>query len=265
MRSSMKGKSRRPSQARRGVPGSPSRPSPSRLISLRPNPDRRRGNQARPRQARQSPPKAPGSDKSISGRRYSRLFALFLLGFCRLGGSLGGFRVGRGRRSCVLTIAPSAGGLGFKHRFRSSCRSSSRFLGVCTAHRHIISTRNALRFVCTARDCNGDCDLDFGMKRQWHFVLADRLDWCIERNQRTRDLCSVILEQGSNITRGNRAKQLTRFASLTQHHVALAVELARKLAGFALQFEVARLKLDLHLLESLLVVDRRSQGLAARE
>jgi hypothetical protein len=62
--------------------GSPRRPSPNPLISLRPNPDRRPGSRARPRQARQSPSKAPGSDKSnqrATRLRPLRSFSFWLL------------------------------------------------------------------------------------------------------------------------------------------------------------------------------------------
>src|SRR5262245_15897977 len=77
-----KGKSRRPSQARQGEAGSRRRPSPSPLISLRPNPDRRPGSRARPRQPRQSPSKPPGSDKSnqrATRLRPLRSFSFWLL------------------------------------------------------------------------------------------------------------------------------------------------------------------------------------------
>jgi hypothetical protein len=54
-------------------------------------------------------------------------------------------------------------------------------------------------------------------------------------------------------------------ARLTQDDIALAVELAGKLSGFAFHFEIAGLKLALHFFEALLVVGGCSQGLAARQ
>jgi len=84
--------------------------------------------------------------------------------------------------------------LGFRveHGF-CCCSGSGRFLfSLRTPHGHIFATRNTLRFVSAARDRDGDGNLDFGVKRQRHLVLSDRLDWRIEHDLRTADLGTIV-------------------------------------------------------------------------
>src|SRR5207237_10024877 len=89
---------------------------------------------------------------------------------------------------------------------------------------------------------------DFRMKRQRDFISADRLDRRIEHDLRAVDLAPVGLNQTGNVTGRYRTEQLSGLACLPQDHVALAVELATKLACFALHLEVARLQFGLLLL-----------------
>ena len=90
-----------------------------------------------------------------------------------------------------------------EHGFRGRSSSGRILFSLRSPHCHIFATRNALRFVSAARDRDGDGNFDFRVKRQWHLVLPDRLDRCIEHDLRTVNFGAIGLEQACDVTRRN--------------------------------------------------------------
>ena len=129
----------------------------------------------------------------------------------------------------------------------------------------ILAAGNACGFLFIARDDDGNGAFDFGVQRDRHFVLTDRLDRCIERDLTAIDPEAGIADEGNEIARRYRTEQLTRLRSLPQHGEALAVELSRDLRSLGLKRERARFEIAFHCFIAAAVLGRGPQCLAARQ
>src|SRR5262249_36657874 len=192
----------------------------------------------------------------------SSVFRLLLpLAFGCLGRRLVGVRFRFVRcRGFLLSL-----GSRLEHRLRGCGCSGGFFFSFRACHSHVFAARNPLGLVGAPRNRNSDRHLDLRMKRERHLVLANRLDRCIEHDLRAADLGAFLLQDSGDVARGDRAEQLAGLARLTQDDIALAVDLAGEFSGFALHFEIAGLKLGLHLFETPLVVGGSPHGLSARQ
>src|SRR5262249_56344378 len=110
-----------------------------------------------------------------------------------------------------------------------------------------------------------DRNFYFGVQRNRYLMLADRFDRRVHRNLIAVETKPSIAKQADYIARRNRAEQLPGFGGLPQHGKALAVELFRHFAGFALKRKGARFKLAFHFFEASTVFRGSAKRLAARQ
>src|ERR1700758_1972906 len=103
------------------------------------------------------------------------------------------------------------------------------------------------------------------MERDRYFVLANALDWRVERDLVAIDAKAALAKQGDKVTRGHRAEQLAGFGGLAQNGKALAVEFPGHLIRIGLERERARFELAFHLFKARAVFVRGAQRLAARQ
>ena len=112
--------------------------------------------------------------------------------------------------------------LGF--RIEELAGGRDRFGGgvlIFLAGRDVLAALDTLGFISAARDRHGDAGLDFGMDRNRHLLLADRLDRRIQPNLRPVDDDAVGCECVDDVAHRDRAEQLTGFGRLADDLMSL--------------------------------------------
>src|SRR5690606_32948732 len=142
---------------------------------------------------------------------------------------------------------------------------SSLTLVVELAADHVLALRLTLGFVGRTGDVDLDRGRDLGVQADQHLVDAQRLDRRVQDDLRALDLAAFGADGLSDVATGDRTVQLAGFASLTDHNVALTVDLVGDLLSVGLVLLVALLDGDALDFEGLQVGFGGATSLVARQ